>query len=125
MKLNIADVANLSLLELPRKLERKLEDAEVVLSGQVPPDVVTMQCRAVLADTVTGRRRRVTLVNPSEADSAAGRISVLDALGAELLGASTGDIVHAVGPGGPCSLRVEKILYQPERSMREHIVVRP
>jgi regulator of nucleoside diphosphate kinase len=124
MKVNVADFANLSLLKLPAGLEHKLEAAVLVPSEEVPPDVVTMQCRVVLADAATGQRRIVSIVYPWEADSATGRVSILDALGAELFGASLGDIVECDGPDGPSRLRVEEILYQPEQSMRTNLVVR-
>jgi regulator of nucleoside diphosphate kinase len=124
MKVNVADFANLSLLELPTELQHKLERALLVPSEEVPPDVVTMQCRVVLAEAVTGRRRILSIVYPSEADSAAGRVSILGALGTELFGASLGDLIDCDGPDGPCRLRVEEILYQPEQSMRTHLIVR-
>lgn len=124
MKVNVADFANLSLLKLPADLKQKLEGAVLVSSEEVPPDVVTMQCRVVLAEVATDRRRTVSIVYPAEADSAAGRISILDAFGAALFGASVGDLLDGEGPDGPGRLRVEEILYQPEQSMRTHLIVR-
>jgi regulator of nucleoside diphosphate kinase len=124
MKVNVADFANLSLLTLPTELQHKLESAVLVPSEEVPPDVVTMQCRVVLEESATGRRCTVSIVYPSEADSVAGRVSILDALGAKLFGASLGEVIDCDGPDGPSRLRVEEILYQPEESMRTHLVVR-
>lgn len=124
MKVNVADFANLSLLKLSTQLEHKLERADLVSSEEVPPDVVTMQCRVVLAEAATGQRRIVSIVYPSEADSAAGRLSILDALGTQLFGASVGDTIDCDGLDGPCHLRVEEILYQPEQSMRTYLIVR-
>jgi regulator of nucleoside diphosphate kinase len=124
MRVNVADFANLSLLDLPAPLQRKLEDAVLVPSDEVPPDVVTMQSRVVLSEAVTGRRRVVSVVYPAEADEATGRVSVLDALGMELFGASLGDTIACDSPEGICRLRIEEIVYQPERSMRTHLVVR-
>ena len=124
MKINVADFANLSLLTLPPQLQHKLQNAVLVPSDDVPPGVVTMQCRVLLAEIATGRRRMVSIVYPSEAESEDGRISVLDALGAQLFGASVGDMIDCNGPDGPNRLRVEEIVYQPEESMRTHLVVR-
>jgi regulator of nucleoside diphosphate kinase len=119
-----ADFANLSLLKSHPALGRMLEQAEVVASDAVPPDLVTMQSRLVLVDEAGGERRIVSVVYPAEADPAAGRISVLDALGMALLGASPGHAVECDSPAGSRYLRIEKILYQPEHSLRTFMVVR-
>ena len=124
MKVNVADFANLSLLTLPAQLQHKLQNAVLVPSEEVPPDVVTMQCRVVLAEVATGQRRMVSIVYPSEAGSEEGRISVLDALGAQLFGACVGDTIDCHGADGPNRLRIEEMIYQPEQSMRTHLVVR-
>lgn len=124
MRVNVADFANLSLLSLPAPFQRKLEAAVLVPSDEVPPDVVTMQSRVALSEVATGRRRVLSVVYPAEADEAAGRVSVLDALGMELFGASLGDTIACDSPEGPCRLRVEEIVYQPEQSMRTNRVVR-
>jgi regulator of nucleoside diphosphate kinase len=124
MKVNTADFANLSLLKLPVQLQRKLERAVLVPSEEVPPDVVTMQCRVVLAEVGTDRHRIVSLVYPAEADAATGRISVLEGLGSDLFGASLGDMIDCEGPEGPCLLRVDEIVYQPEQSLRTHLFLR-
>jgi regulator of nucleoside diphosphate kinase len=124
MKVNVADYANLSLLVLPDALKRKLEAAVLVTSDEVPPDIVTIQSQVVLAEEATGRRRVVTIVYPAEADAAAGRVSILDALSIELFGASPGDTIDWDSPEGRIRLRIEEIVYQPEHSLRRHMVVR-
>jgi regulator of nucleoside diphosphate kinase len=101
-----------------------LDRAVLVPSEEVPSEVVTMQCRLVLADVATGQRCVVSIVFPSEADSSAGRVSVLDPLGAALFGASLGDVVACDESDGPGRLRIEEILYQPEQSMQTHLIVR-
>ena len=124
MRVNVADFANLSLLNLPAPLQRRLEGAVLVPSDEMPPDVVTMQSRVILFEAATGRRRVLSVVYPAEADAATGRVSVLDALGMELFGASLGDTIACDFPEGLCRLRVEEIVYQPEQSMRTHLVLR-
>jgi regulator of nucleoside diphosphate kinase len=124
VKVNAADMANLSLLGMPPELERKLERAVLVPTDEVPPDVVTMLSRVVVVDMATTRRREITVVYPGEEDAAAGRVSVLDPLGIALFGASPGDTVEGRFTDGPCALRVEEIVYQPERWMRRNLVVR-
>ncbi len=124
MKVNAADLANLSLLELPAALRRKLERAVPVSTDEIAPDVVTMQSRVVVSDLATGQRREIALVYPAEADAAAGRVSVLDALGAALFGASLGEAVECETAEGRCRLRIEALRYQPESWMRRHLVIR-
>ena len=124
MKVNLADFANLTLLAIPPALERKLERAALVPTEEVPPDAVTMLSRVVVADTTTGRRREITVVYPAEADAAAGRVSVLDELGTALFAAAVGETIQYDTTDGPCRLRVEEILYQPERWMRKNLVMR-
>src|SRR5688572_16638345 len=124
MKVNVADYANLSLLVLPEALKRKLEGAVLVGSDEIPPDVVTIRSQVILTEEATSRQRTITIVYPAEADAAAGRISILDALSIELFGASLGDTIDWNSPGGPVRLLIEDIVYQPEHSLRSHLVVR-
>lgn len=112
-----ADFANLSLLRDQTPLRRALERAIVVASDAVPPEIVTMNSQVVLTDGKTGERRVVSIVYPADADAAAGRISVLEALGTALLGAAPGHTLE-------CGLRVEKVIHQPERALRAHLVLR-
>lgn len=124
VKVNVADFANLTLLGIPAALQRKLEGAALVSTEEVPPDAVTMLSRVAVADAATGRRREVTVVYPAEADAAAGLVSVLDELGTALFAAAVGETIQYDTADGPCRLRVEAILYQPERWMRKNLVVR-
>ncbi len=124
MKVNAADFANLSLLGMPASLQRKLERAVLVPTDDVPPDVVTMLSRVAVADPATGTRREIAVVYPAEADAAAGRVSVLDELGTALFAAAVGDTIECETLEGRCRLRVEEILYQPERWMRKNLIVR-
>ena len=78
---NRADFANLALLATAGPLGRKLAEAVVVPSEEVPPDVITMQSVVALVDEASGERVVVSLVYPTEADAASGRVSVLAPLG--------------------------------------------
>jgi regulator of nucleoside diphosphate kinase len=124
VKVNVADFANLTLLGIPAALQRKLESAVLVPTEEVPPDAVTMLSRVAVAEALTGRRREITIVYPAEADAAAGRVSVLDDLGTALFAAAVGETIQYETTDGPCRLRVEEILYQPERWMRKNLFVR-
>ena len=117
----MADYANLELLSPAGLLQRKLEEAEVVPSEDVPPEVITMQTTVVLRDEATGDRRTVALVYPGEVNPEGSRISVLEPLGAQLFAASLGDcVVSAEGR----RWQVAEIVFQPERSLRKNLVVR-
>ena len=117
-----ADFANLLLIGPHAQLRRLLERATVVSSDVVPAEIVTMNTQVVLADEGTGERRIVRVVYPEDADVNRGLISVLDPLGTALLGASPGQVIECSIPGGRCCLRVEKLIYQPEHSLRTHLV---
>jgi regulator of nucleoside diphosphate kinase len=55
-------------------------------------------------------------VFPEEADIPQGKISILAPLGTAMLGYRVGDTFEWDTPGGKRSIRVMKILYQPEAS---------
>jgi regulator of nucleoside diphosphate kinase len=122
--LTVADFANLSLLEPCPALQRVLERARVVSSDAVPPEVVTMNSHVVVVDEKTGERRVLSVVYPEDADTDAGRISVREESGAQLLGASPGQTIERQFADGVHRLRIEKITYQPEDSLRTYLVLR-
>ena len=124
MKVNVADAANLGLLGMTDALQRKVERAVPVPTDEIPPDVVTMLSQVRVVDVGTGWRREIAVVYPADADPAAGRVSVLDALGTALFGACIGETIECVTEEGRRRLRIEEMLYQPERWMRMHLVVR-
>src|SRR5688500_18259480 len=119
-----ADFANLSLLQPNAALQRLLESAQVVPSDAMAPDIVTMNTEVVLCDETSSERRVVRVVFPDDADPAAGRISVLEPLGMQLLGASPRHVIECDLAGCVRRLRVEQVLYQPEHSLRTHLVTR-
>lgn len=119
-----ADFANLSLLEPHPALQSLLANARVVASDEMPQDIVTMNTQTVLRDETSGERRVVRVVFPQDADPAAGLISVLAPLGVALLGASPRDAIECDFPDGLHRLHVEQVLYQPEHSLRTHLVIR-
>ncbi len=97
-------------------LKEELDRAEIVNPQDVPPDVITMNTRAVLLDTETSELMEFTLVFPADADVAQGKISILAPVGTGMLGYRVGDVFEWNTPGGKRKLRVEKILEQPEAS---------
>ena len=106
-------------------LERRLDDAEVVRADRIGPDVVTMSSQVRISDLDKNETMVFRLVFPSSADAASGRISVLAPLGTAVLGRRVGEKVTWEAPGGVRSLRVEEILYQPEREGNDLGPARP
>jgi regulator of nucleoside diphosphate kinase len=100
--------------EYLNKLETELERAEVVASKDIPSDVITMRSKVRLKDLVSGESNTYSLVFPTEADFAEGKISVLAPIGTAILGYRSGDTIEWQVPAGLRRLKVEGILYQPE-----------
>ena len=97
------------------QLAAELNAADVVDSAVVPPDVVTMNSRVLFEDETIGERREVTIVFPQQSDASGNRVSVLAPVGTALLGLAAGQsIVWPFPDGKPHSLRVLRIVYQPE-----------
>lgn len=92
--------------ETATQLEVELERARVLPLSKMPDDVVVMNSRLEYEIVATSQRRRVQLVYPPEADSDAGRVSVLAPLGCALLGLRVGQEIEWRMPGGPRCLRV-------------------
>lgn len=97
-------------------LQGELERAWSVNPCDVPPDVVTMNSTVQLRDLDTGDTETFTLVFPEDADVMRQRISVLAPIGTAILGYRTGDVILWPVPQGRARLRVEQVLYQPERA---------
>jgi regulator of nucleoside diphosphate kinase len=103
------------------ELKAELQRAEVVSPDDIAHDVVTMNSTVVLRDLETGEQETYTLVFPREADIAAGRLSVLAPIGTAILGEHVGDDVHWRVPDGWRRLKIEEIIYQPERESAFHL----
>lgn len=100
-------------------LEQRLGDAEVLPAGRIAPDVVTMNSEVRVRDLDAHETITFRVVFPRAADAAAGRISVLAPLGMAVLGRMVGDDVTWHTPGGLRRLRVDRVLYQPEREGKD------
>jgi regulator of nucleoside diphosphate kinase len=100
-------------------LERHLDGAQITPARQIGPDVVTMNSEVLVTDLDSGERFELRVVFPQAADAAAGRISVLAPLGMAILGRRAGQQISWQVPAGVRRLRVESVLYQPEREGRD------
>ena len=94
-----------------------LDNADLVPSQDIAPDVVTMYTRVRVADPQTGVQRELTVCYPPDADVGTGFVSVLSPVGAALLGVSAGSTTHWTTPDGHSdSAQVQEVLFQPEAS---------
>ncbi len=101
-------------------LEGELRRARVVPAGKVPADVVTMNSVVRLRDLDSDETEEYELVYPADADMAQNRISILAPIGTAILGYRLGDVIEWPVPAGLRRLRVEEVLYQPERAGALH-----
>jgi len=98
-------------------LEAELERAEIVDPSRMPPTVVTMNSTVRFAVEGSAEEKTLTLVYPRDANTQAGRISVLTPVGSALLGAAQGDAIDWPKPGGGMlRVRIREVVYQPERA---------
>ena len=94
-----------------------LDDADLVPSQSIRPDVVTMYSQVLVVDVATRRSRRLTLCYPADAEPDAGFVSVLSPVGASLLGRRVGSVAMWCSPsGGVIASEVAAICFQPEES---------
>lgn len=96
-------------------LEHEIERAEVVEPWEVPGNVITMNSTARLRDLDSDEEFEWTLVYPANTNANEGRVSVLAPVGTALIGYREGDVIEWPVPGGQIRLRVEEVIYQPER----------
>lgn len=98
-------------------LRAAIDNAELVGSNAVPPDIVTMYSRVELAEPGSGRRHVLTLCYPADAEPAEGFVSVLSPVGASLLGLRVGALARWQTPAGDeVQAEVLALLFQPEAS---------
>jgi regulator of nucleoside diphosphate kinase len=105
------------LIELERgaasvELEHEIERAIVVASERVSEDVVTMNSKVLLQ--VDGQESKMCLVYPQDADEISGRVSVLSATGAAILGCRKGDAIDCVISDRTQRILIDRLIYQPE-----------
>jgi regulator of nucleoside diphosphate kinase len=96
-------------------LEGELRRAKIVPQEQVPGDVVTMNSKVRLRDLDTRECELYRLVYPWNANVDNNRISVLAPVGTAIIGCRVGDVVEWPVPVGVRRLRIEELIYQPER----------
>ena len=103
------------------QLQADLERRDVAPAADVPGDVVTMHSRVRILDLDTDRRETFTVVYPEEANLFERKMSVLAPVGAAILGARVGEMLHVKVPAGMRRIKVVGLLYQPEAAGDFHL----
>ncbi|CAE6486635.1 MAG TPA: nucleoside diphosphate kinase regulator [Nitrosomonas nitrosa] len=104
-----------------KELEVELARADVVDPEHVPPTVVTMNSTVRFKVESSSEEFELTLVYPKDSDTSGSKISILAPVGSALLGLSQGDEIEWPKPGGGMlRVRMEEVIYQPERSGEYH-----
>ncbi|MFO7579373.1 nucleoside diphosphate kinase regulator [Nitrosomonas halophila] len=102
-------------------LEDELARAEVVDPEAMPPTVVTMNSTVKFSVESSSKQFCLTLVYPKDVDASGDKISILAPVGSALLGLSQGDEIEWPKPGGGAlRVRIEEVIYQPERAGEYH-----
>lgn len=98
-------------------IDAMLDEASIVPSRQVSPDLVTMYSQVLVLDAATGQRSTLAVCYPADAEPEKGFVSALSPVGWSLLGLRVGEVAHWVTPAGEeRSAEIVGILFQPEAS---------
>lgn len=103
------------------ELDEELNRARIVEPASIPPDLVTMNTRVHLEEIETGIQCIGALVYPADLERSPENVSILDPLGARLLGRRTGDAFGIPGGRGEKKYRIAGIAYQPEAAGDFHL----
>lgn len=115
--IRISNLLKLQGAALVAELESVVDNAELISSYKVPPNLVTMNSQVLIADGQTGEERKLTLCYPPDADAATGFVSILSPVGTALLGQTESNVAEWPAPsGGQASAKIIKVLFQPEDS---------
>lgn len=103
-------------------LELELDRAKIISDDQVPRDLVTMNSKIKFMNLQDEKEMTITIVYPSEANFAEGKISVLASLGSALIGLRVGQEINWMFPDGKTkTLRILQVIYQPEANGHWHL----
>lgn len=92
-----------------RFLQRVLQYAKVIDKSLLNDDVVGVFRTVLVTNLANQAQKRYTLVNPHEANSAEGKISVKSPIGTALVNHRPGDEVEVQVPSGTLRLRIESV----------------
>src|SRR3954452_1917828 len=92
-----------------KRLQERLREARVVDTPAAGTEQVSFGGTVHVVDEESGREAAYTIVGPTEADAAAGRLSAESAVAQALLGRRPGDVAVVATPRGERRLRVDRI----------------
>ena len=99
-----------------KHLEDELARAEVVEPQNVPTDVVTMNAKVLITIAPATESTEITLVYPHDFKGEKGQVNIIAPIGAAILGLAEGQDIEWPQPDGHMmKVKIEKVLYQPER----------
>ena len=99
-----------------RLLEEELARADVVAPQDMPANVVTMNAKVLLTIASSTEASEITLVYPHDFKGEKGQVNVVAPIGAAILGLAEGQEIEWPQPDGQMmKVKIEKVLYQPER----------
>ena len=97
-------------------LENELARAEVVSPQNIPENIVTMNAKVLITIAPSTESTEVTLVYPHDFHGDKGQVNVIAPIGAAILGLAEGQDIEWPQPNGDLmKVKIEKILFQPER----------
>lgn len=92
-----------------QRLQQRLREARVVEVQTGATDQVTFGATVTVVDEDGGREATYTIVGPTEADMAAGKLSAESPVAQALLGRRPGEVAVFTTPRGERRLRVERL----------------
>lgn len=97
-------------------LEDELARAEVVTPQDIPTNIVTMNAKVLITIAPAKEATEITLVYPHDFRGEKGQVNVIAPIGAAILGLAEGQEIEWPQPDGhTMKVKIEKVLYQPER----------
>jgi len=106
---------------LSDKIFSKANEAKIVGSVEIPPDVVTMNSIVRIRYLTTQATMDFRIVYPELADITQNRISIFAPMATALLGGRIGEFFWLTLPDGTAQIQLETILYQPEAAGDLHL----
>ncbi len=103
------------------ELLKELVNVEVVLSEEIPSDVITLNSMVRIMDMKSKEKDVCTLVFPIDEDITENAVSILSPIGRALLGNKVQDVIKLKVPAGTLQIKVEELIYQPERAKDYHL----
>jgi regulator of nucleoside diphosphate kinase len=104
------------LTQTMKHLENELARADVVQPHDVPANVVTMNAKVLITIAPETESTEIVLVYPHDFKGEKGQVNIIAPIGTAILGLAEGQEIEWPQPDGHImKIKIEKVLYQPER----------